>query len=77
MNEAIKEKISSICDIPNENIIESVNVKTIYEIPLVFKKQNLERILEKKLKLKRKVADLDLWKNLTNNIISPKYNITV
>lgn len=77
MEQSIKEKISSLCDIPEENIIESVNVETIYEIPLVFKRQNLERILEKKLKLKRKVADLKNWEKLTKNIISPKYTVSI
>lgn len=77
MTDDIKEKISSLCDIDEENIIESVNVKTIYEIPLLFKKQNLEKILEKKLNLKKKKADLDKWKKLTKNIISPKYKVSV
>lgn len=77
MENSIKEKISSICDIPEENIIESVNVKTIYEIPLLFKKQNLERILEKKLKLDKKIANLDNWERLTKNILLPKKEIYI
>lgn len=77
MEKAIKEKISNLCDIDEENIIESVNVTSIYEIPLVFKKQNLERILEKRLKLKRKVADLDNWEKLVKNIISPDKKVSI
>ena len=77
MDQSIKEKISSLCDIPEENIIESVNVSTIYQIPLVFKNQNLERILEKKLNLKRKTADLSNWERLTNNIINPKNKVSI
>lgn len=77
MDKSTKDKISSLCDIPEENIIESVNVKTIYEIPLVFKKQNLERILEKKLKLKRQTADLSNWERLTQNIISPENSVSI
>lgn len=77
MDKSIKEKISSICDIPEENIIESVNVETIYEIPLIYKNQNLERILEKKLKLKRKTANLENWERLTKNIISPNNKVDI
>jgi CTP synthase len=77
MDKTIKDKISSLCDIPEENIIESVNVATIYQIPLVFKNQNLERILEKKLKLKRIPADLENWERLTNNIINPKNTVSI
>ncbi len=77
MDKSIKEKISNLCDIDEENIIESVNVSTIYEIPLVFKRQNLERILEKKLKLKRKIADLENWERLTKNIITPKKEVAI
>ncbi|PID87643.1 CTP synthetase [Candidatus Gracilibacteria bacterium] len=77
MSREIKNKISCLCDISEENIIESVNVETIYEIPLIFKKQCLEKILEKKLKLKKKKADLDRWEELTKNIILPKYDISI
>jgi len=77
MDKSTKDKISSLCDIPEENIIESVNVDTIYQIPLIFKNQNLERVLEKKLKLKRKTADLENWERLTNNIISPKWKVSI
>lgn len=77
MDKSIKEKISSLCDIDEENIIESVNVKSIYQIPLVFKKQNLERVLEKKLKLKRQIANLENWERLTNNIIFPEKDIYI
>lgn len=77
MDKSIKDKISSLCDIPEENIIESVNVDSIYEIPLVYKKQNLERVLEKKLNLKKSIANLDNWERLTKNIISPKNKVSI
>lgn len=77
MELTVKEKISNLCDIDIDSIIESINVESIYQIPLSFKKQNLERILEKKLNLKMKNADLKKWETLTNNIINPKYIVSI
>ncbi|MEM3811559.1 MAG: CTP synthase, partial [Thermoplasmata archaeon] len=36
-----KTKISNFCDVPLEAVISAINVKSVYELPLVFEKQNL------------------------------------
>ena len=45
LSEEIKEKISLFCNVRKEAVIEARDVESIYQIPLVFKKQILDEII--------------------------------
>ena len=61
-----RKKISLFCNIPIERVIETVDVKTIYEAPLSFSKEGLDRQVLKYFKIKaKKKINLNPWKNVT------------
>lgn len=60
----IKEKISLFCDIPKEAIIQSDNVDLIYEVPVRFKEQNLDKYIMKKLRLAPTQDMSDKWTDM-------------
>ncbi|NCN87559.1 MAG: CTP synthase [Candidatus Pacebacteria bacterium] len=67
-----KEKVAYYCNLNPEDIISNPDCETIYQIPLIFKDQNLDiRVLEK-LGLPSKKIDLKSWKNLVNAVLSEK-----
>src|SRR3990167_507177 len=45
LSENIKEKISLFCNVPKEAVIEARDAQSIYEIPLIFKDQGLDKII--------------------------------
>ncbi len=59
-----KEKISLFCSIPKENVIESLDVKNIYQIPINYYNQKMDEIVLKQLELPLKESDLKVWKKL-------------
>ena len=69
-----KKKISLFCNVPYENVIETVDVKTIYEAPISFSNQKLDKQVLKFFDIKpRKKVDLLPWKKVTNIVLnSPK-----
>ena len=72
-----KEKISINCGVDMEDIISAPDVKSLYEVPLNFEKENLtERILQK-FGLKRKKKDLSPWENLFKKIKNPKRKVRI
>jgi CTP synthase len=73
----IIEKISIMCDIDNENIIEGKNVKSIYEVPNKLKVQKVDRIILDYFGYKKKKSDLSNWNKLVRKIIIPKKEITI
>ncbi len=61
-----RKKISLFCNIPIERVIETVDVKTIYEAPISFFKQGLDKQVLKYFKIKaKKKINLTPWKNVT------------
>ncbi len=42
-----REKISMFCNVPNENVIESVDLPSVYEVPLKMKEQKVDQLIAK------------------------------
>ncbi|GAJ17086.1 unnamed protein product, partial [marine sediment metagenome] len=77
LSEEVKSKISLFCDIRDEAIIEAINVKSIYEIPLVFKEQKLGDLIIKLLNLKCQGPDLQSWENMVEKIYHPQKEVNI
>jgi len=58
-----KEKISFFCNIPLDNVISSEDVNSIYEVPLNYFRQELDKKILKKLRLKISKSNFDEWRN--------------
>ena len=57
----IKKKIALFANLKEEAVVSAVDVDTIYDIPLIYKKEGLGAIILKKLKLKDRQDDSDDW----------------
>jgi len=66
IEDKIKNKISTFCNVDAQAVISAVDVDSIYKIPVVFQEQKMLDILDKKLGLKAK-PDLTKWKKLIEN----------
>ena len=78
LSEEIKEKISLFCNVNPNAVIEARDAESIYEIPLVFKKQGLDKIILDHFKLKSKSTDLKDWaKDVVEKVLRPKHKVTV
>lgn len=71
----IRDKISLFCEVKSNEIIINKNVSSIYEVPILFSKQNIINIIFNKFNLNHKLINMDLstFKHLsshfkTNNI---------
>ncbi len=68
LTDSIKSKISLFCDIEKEDTIEAIDVKHLYEVPLMLQKEKLDYRVLSKLKLKAKKSDLKSWKKIVSTI---------
>ena len=63
LNNDIKRKIALFCNVNVNAVIESIDVSTIYDVPLVMLKEKLDKVVLSKLKLAAKQEpDLEQWK---------------
>ena len=63
-SDSIKEKLSLFCSIPKENIIDAVDAKNIYDIPINMHKQGIDELILKQFNLPINKANLKDWENL-------------
>jgi len=78
LSDSVKEKISLFCNVKKEAVIESPDMDSIYQIPLVFKKQILDEIILSHFKLICRFSDLKDWeKNVVNRVLNPKNKVTI
>ncbi len=78
LSDSSKEKISLFCNVRKEAVIESPDMESIYQIPLVFKEQILDEIILSHFKLICKYSDLKEWEqNVINRVLNPKGMVTI
>lgn len=78
LTDSVKEKISLFCNVRKEAVIESPDMESIYQVPLVFKKQILDEIILSHFKLICKFSDLKDWERcVVNRVLNPKNKITI
>ena len=73
-----RKKISLFCNVSIENVIETVDVRTIYEAPISFYNEKLDKQVLKYFKLKpRKKVNLLPWKKITKTVLSTKKIVNI
>ncbi|MBA2628218.1 MAG: CTP synthase [Gemmatimonadales bacterium] len=73
----IKRKIALFCNVDFGCVVESPDVKSIYEIPVRFHEQGLDRQVCERLRLETKEPDLSTWRALTERILRPSGAIRI
>ena len=73
-----KRKISLFCNVQIENVIETIDVKTIYEAPISFFNQKLDKQVLKYFNLssKRK-PNLKPWKKITSTVLTTRKTVNI
>ena len=73
-----RKKISLFCNVPIDNVIETVDVRTIYEAPISFFNQKLDKQVLKYFKIKsKKRANLKPWKKITKIVLNTKKSVNI
>ena len=73
-----RKKISLFCNVDIKNVIQTVDVKTIYEAPISFNRENLDKQVLEYFKIKsRKKVNLNPWKKITKIILHTKKSINI
>ena len=75
--EDVKRKIALFCNVEFGAVIEARDVKTIYQIPLIFHEQGFDDLVCRKLGLETKAPDLSAWKTLVDRVLSPPRKVRI
>ena len=73
-----RKKISLFCNVDIKNVIETVDVRTIYEAPMSFFREKLDVQVLNYFKLKsKKSVNLNPWKKITKIILNNRKQVNI
>jgi len=73
-----RKKISLFCNVDIKNVIQTIDVKTIYEAPISFNNEKLDKQVLNYFKIKsKKSVNLNPWKKITKIILGPRKNVNI
>ena len=61
LSESSVEKISLFCDVDEREVISDPNIDTIYALPLIFDRQDVDGILAERLELPDRISAIEDW----------------
>jgi CTP synthase len=73
----VKRKIALHCNLDMDSVITARDVETIYEVPLVFSEEGLDRLIVKKLSLRADKPDLSTWASVVRKIKEPIDTVSI
>lgn len=74
----LRKKIAQFCNVNINSVIESMDAESIYDVPLLMKKEKLDERVLTKLKLSSKhEPDLEAWKSFLGRLKNPLSEVTI
>ena len=77
LSKDIKGKIALFCNVENEAVITAKDVASIYEVPLVFAHEQVDKLALKYLHIETKEPDLSRWEDIVHRVYNPKDEVTI
>ncbi len=78
LSKEVRNKIALFCNVNQNAVIESIDVETIYDVPLMMEKEKLDKVVLAKLRLPTSTeADLSNWKEFLFKLKHPKSEVNI
>ncbi len=77
LSKDIKSKIALFCNVEEEAVITAKDVASIYEVPVVFSREQVDILVLKYLHLEAKDRDLSQWEDIVHRVYNPKDEVNI
>ncbi|MBN1952585.1 MAG: CTP synthase [Bacteroidales bacterium] len=78
LTDDIRRKVASFCNVDFQSVVQSIDVSTIYEVPILMQKENLDVTVLKKLSIPQKSSpSLEPWKKFLQKLKNPKHKVKI
>lgn len=77
LDSSIRSKVARFCNVEIEDVISSIDARTIYEVPLLMKKEGLDVRVIEKLRIKTKELNLNNWLGFVEAVCNPSQTIEI
>jgi CTP synthase len=73
----VKDKIALFCNVDKGSVITAKDVESIYEVPIVLRKEGLDELIVRSLRLETRPPNLRDWDMLVQKIKRPRHEVTI
>ncbi len=77
LSKDIKQKIALFCNVEEEAVITAIDVNSIYEVPLTFAREGVDKLVLRYLHIDGGVRDISRWEELMNRVNNPKDEVSI
>src|SRR5512140_3381558 len=77
LSKDIKSKIALFCNVEEEAVITAIDVNSIYEVPLTFAREGVDKLVLRYLHIDAGVRDISRWEELVNRVNNPKDEVSI
>jgi CTP synthase len=77
LSREMKSKIALFCNVEEEAVVTAKDVASIYEVPLVFAREGVDKLLLRYLRVDAKEPNLARWEELVHKIYNPKDEVRI
>lgn len=78
LNESIRHKIALFCNVDAKCVIESIDAKSIYEVPVLMREEGLDVQVLNKMKIAIETSpDLTKWEDFLYKLKNPKTEVNI
>ena len=77
LNQGIKDKIALFCNVPNNHVLQNLDVEYLYEAPLAMENEHLAQVACECLNLECPEPDLTDWQAMVDSLKTPKGEVNI
>ena len=78
LSDDLKRKLALFCNVDSDSVVQASDMETIYDIPLEYQKENLDKTVLRKLNLPTEgESDLEKWKTFITRLKNPTSQVRI
>lgn len=79
MSKEIRKKIALFCNVSTDAVVESIDASTIYDVPVLMREEELDKVVLSKLGIydEKQKIDLKVWENFLYTFKNPKHEVSI
>jgi CTP synthase len=73
----MRDKIALFCSVDKGSVVQNLDSRSIYDVPVMLEREGLGRIIEDKLRLAPRTPDLKDWHEIVDKIANPAHKVKI
>ena len=77
IDDSMREKIALFCNVKKEHVLQNLDARSLYEVPLMLEEEHLAQAVCECLKLECPEPDLTAWRQMVEALHNPKRSVNI